>query len=75
MTDESLEERHHLRRARRNEPDRREHELGTLSLGQCGELFLEGQFTNEGTVAVGSGIFVNAAFTSTGTVSNLAIFD
>ena len=43
---------------------------GTLSLGQLGELFLDGQFTNEGVLGSGhrSDIIVRAGFTNAGAV-------
>ncbi len=43
---------------------------GTLSLGQQGELFLDGQFTNKGLLGAGHGsdIVVDGAFTNAGVV-------
>ena len=43
---------------------------GTLSLGQLGELFLDGQVTNEGVLGSGHGsdIIVRAGFTNSGAV-------
>jgi hypothetical protein len=46
--------------------------FGTFSLGQCAELFLDGQFTNAGLFGAGhdSEMFADGAFANTGTVND-----